>query len=118
MVQGRERRQTRRWKLTQPLHVAVETPDGPPIGGTVRDVSQLGVGLEVGAGPAFHPGDELILQVSAEPAHSFLATARVVWAQPGDDAQKVGLMWTHRGPNRQRLEALFESAAAATVLEG
>jgi len=98
------------------MQVEVETPDGPPITGIVRNVSEGGVGLALHPGTGFHPGDELILQVSADPVGRFLATARVVWAQPGGDgAQNLGLQWTHRGPNRDRVATLVESAAARSL---
>jgi c-di-GMP-binding flagellar brake protein YcgR len=110
-----QRRKSERMSLASPLQVAVETPDGPPIPGTIRDVSEGGVGLALHPGSVFRPGDELILQVSADPTRQFLATARVIWAQPGGEGvQNLGLEWTHRGPNRERLIALVGSAAASS----
>jgi len=105
-----QRRKTNRFSLTPSLHVSVETPEGPSVPGTVRDLSEGGIGLAIQR--PFEPGDELILEVADEPARRFLATARVIWSQPREGGlQHVGLEWTHQGPNRARVKALVQSAA-------
>lgn len=111
-----QRRKSTRFEVNGPLEVSVETPEGPPLPGRVRNVSHGGVGLELGAGRPFRPGEELILQVLTDPSQRFFATARVVWTgSPQEGAQRVGLEWTNSGPNRQRLDALVASASATAA---
>lgn len=113
MEQIPQRRKSTRFAMSQPLEVSVETPEGRPLSGRVRNVSQGGVGLEIQPGRAFQPGEELILQLMADPSQRFFATARVIWTRPPEEGgQALGLEWTNSGPSRQRVEALVASAAA------
>lgn len=115
MEQIPQRRKSTRFPVSQPLEVSVETPEGPPLSGKVRNVSEGGVGLELEAGRPFQPGEELILQLMTDPTQRFFATARVIWTRsPQSGAQNVGLEWTNSGPSRQRVEALVAIAAAGS----
>lgn len=106
-----ERRQTERVELGPAYEVTVETAQGAPVPGIVRDMSEGGVGVDLRMEAPLPEGEEVILQIREGSSPALLATARVVWAkQRSDGLYAMGFQWTQLGPKRQRLQAMMESA--------
>lgn len=103
-----EERNRRRAERHVPAHPVVVAAEGERLRsrGEALNLSEGGACLTLD--PSFAVGDELVLWLTfARPGQPVPATGRVVWVKSGLFGRpRLGVQWTHHGPQRDWLEWL------------
>jgi hypothetical protein len=102
-----EKRRFRRYVPVHPVEVAAEAERMSAVAGEALNLSEGGACLALKSAE-FTVGDEVILWLrSSGGGPRVPATARVVWAGPGEQGRpRYGVEWTHLGPQRSWLRWL------------
>jgi len=105
MAEERNRRRAERHVPAHSVDVAAEA-ERRRSRGEAHNLSEGGACLTLDS--SFAVGDELIFWLTfARPGQPVPATGRVVWAKSGFIGRpRLGVQWTHRGPQRDWLEWL------------